>query len=80
MPAFPKPSILTSTAPGPGEDTCGQCRFTQIMPHDVTQVVCGGSPPSPVGTANGIVWARPSMPRSERACALFQRKPPVLDA
>lgn len=84
MPAFPPrtpgsaPLIVNSNAPAPGEGTCGTCKFTQLMPQDVSQVICGGVPPSPIGTPTGIVWARPAMARSERACGLFQPKPPVL--
>lgn len=80
MPPFAKPQIITSTAPTLGEDTCGQCRFTMLQPQDVSQVICGGVPPSPIGTPQGIVWARPSMPRAERACGVFQRKPATLDS
>lgn len=82
MPPFKPatPQILTSTAPLIGEDTCGQCKFTQLQPQDVSQVICGGAPPSAIATPAGIVWVRPSMNRGERACGLFQRKPAVLDS
>ena len=58
---------------------CGTCRYTKIVPQDVTKRACFGMPPTalqvpgPQGQVS-LRMARPVVSVSDDACALHQYK------
>jgi hypothetical protein len=65
-------------------EVCGNCKFHDPIPEDLSQVGCRGLPPNVVlvparvGQTMDMQFhmKRPAMPRNERACALW--KPIIL--
>lgn len=65
---------------------CGTCRHTEPDANDLSKVVCFGGPPqvvyrpvvmqTPKGpqTAIAELLQRPSIPKGERACSLYQQQ------
>lgn len=61
---------------------CGTCRHTEPNPNDLKQVICFGCPPSPVvvpqQTPQGVMavvqMIRPSVEKTDRACAQYEAK------
>lgn len=71
----------------PKHETCGTCKHAEIVPQDVTQIICYGAPPTPVmmgmqqtvaGQQPMIVAVHPVLTRGEHACSLWARKNAVL--
>ena len=62
---------------------CGTCRHTEPNPQDLTEVVCYGCPPqvvvipqqTPQGLQMGITSMYPNLPKSNRACSLYEAAP-----
>lgn len=82
MPPFDKPQPLVGSIHA---DTCGTCKFAQLVTENVTMVDCYGAPPTPLfapTTTGGmqLVLMRPRMPRTEGACGQHKPKPPVLQS
>lgn len=57
---------------------CGTCRHTEPVAQDLTKVTCYGHGVQFIMTTQGPVNARPQMGKDERACAIWEAKPPAL--
>lgn len=54
--------------------TCGNCKFSRIIPADISKRLCVGAPPHVMATPKGFVNVRPVVLAKDDACALHQRR------
>ena len=57
---------------------CGGCLHTEPVADDLTKVTCFGHGVQLLVVPQGIANARPQMAKTERACALWAIKEPII--